>query len=264
MTSQSRLLVAALVDCIIMEISFLRWLGMAALCGLWLAAACSGDDEPPVAAPSSAAVGPIPLTLTAEPARATAAALLPTATPTPEPLVFGKVERFWVYPDAPAAETCAELVEWMIPFHAPSDTPGRVVECATGSWWLDGGYVRRRDGVLHLTGLVLLLLFDDRLPDEIPFSDCKEIAIYMLRSSADPRSIDDGGDARYKGVCDYTPPVRGQAPSQDILIWSEVDRRLAPPDLAPDLPCQSLIRYYGGPGDANLDQIAVTCRLQLP
>jgi hypothetical protein len=234
------------------------------LFGVLVAVGCSKDKEASPSDASTATVSTIQLTLTAEPARATAAALLPKATPTAEPLVIGEAERFWVYPDAPDAETCAELVEWMIPFRAPVDVPGKVVDCTTGSWWLDGGYVRDGDGVLHLTGFVLLLLFDDGLPDENPYSECREIAIYMLRESDDPRPIEAGGDARYKGICDYTPLLRGQAPSQDFVIWSEVDRRLAPSSLAPDAPCQSLIRFYGGPGDANLDQMAVTCRLQLP
>jgi hypothetical protein len=243
-----------------MEVSFLRLLQGASLCALLFVAACSRDNRPQPGATST--ISPIQLTLTAEPARATAAALLPTSTPTPEPVAIGKVESVWVYADSTVQpRTCADLFADMIPVGAPNDVVGKSVECLTQAESLRVSYVRRGDGTLQLESFLLLLLFDENLPQDggtIP--DCANLVPYMLPASANPAGVDEGGNARYIGVCNYTPPARGQTPSLDMLIWARVESRLIPPDLAPDAPCWQLILYVAGDESPT---VGATCRLTL-
>ncbi len=153
----------------------------------------------------------------------------------------------------------------MIPDGALDEGAGKVVECT-----LEGISKHRlalrsdANGVIHLVGVQLLLLFTEDLPQGGPPTECRDVTDYMLPESANPEAIQDGGGAANAVVCGYTPPARGQVPSRDLVVWGRVERPLAPPDLPPDVPCWQLILYLGAPRDTNLDLLNVTCRLQLP
>ncbi len=144
-------------------------------------------------------------TIAALSARSTARALNPRPTPTPDywnrgDLPWGEIVSLWVYADAPEnSETCAELLGEMIPDGALDEGAGKVVECT-----LEGISKHRlalrsdANGVIHLVGVQLLLLFTEDLPQGGPPTECRDVTDYMLPESANPEAIQDGGRCRQR------------------------------------------------------------------
>jgi DNA-binding CsgD family transcriptional regulator len=182
----------------------------------------------------------------------------PTATPLPGNLtrvVSPSIPvRVAVYADArPGSTNCVDIIADMVPASVAGTVATRPFECAGDLYRLT--FAADSAGLHYLLGVQLLLVGKATLPQP-RFGDgtCDSIRDHLVLAS---ESLD---SAVYVLVCDVQPKARGASSGQTSLqIRARIVESLAPAALpSPDVPCWSLSRYLGSPGEGRTVDLVCT------
>ena len=220
------------------------WRTFFSLAFLVLLGACSDDKEPPRGM-SSVSSSPTP-TATGSPAPPIMAGTQPprpTGTPPvlPPPSSVGTNLPVWLYNGARSGQSCAEMVDVLVPASAVG-RPGLVRgECLVDpNTALRLVFEETGDGIFALDRVKVLLLYASGSSGVQLCTDAP-----LLPANANP------DQAPLKGQCEVEPLPRDQGMSDRPLAWTALPAAASELDIPPTTPCSGLVYLYSGLEDAT-------------